>query len=160
MDAQAPAVFLRPFAGLDDPRRHNVRHRFTDILGIAILAVMCRADDWDEVVVYGRANRAWLATFLELPNGIPSVDTFARLFARLDPAAFERAFVDWTASLATASDGRLIAIDGKAMRHSFAHGWNKQMVHLASAWCERNDLVLGQLAVDEKGAGIGGEKKP
>lgn len=151
MDAQAPAVFLRPFAGLDDPRRHNVRHRFTDILGIAILAVMCRADDWDEVVVYGRANRAWLATFLELPNGIPSVDTFARLFARLDPATFERAFVDWTASLATASDGRLIAIDGKAMRHSFAHGWNKQMVHLVSAWCERNDLVLGQLAVDEKG---------
>src|SRR5688500_17619618 len=152
MDAQAPAVFLRSFAaGLPDPRRHNVRHRFTDILVIAILAVMCRADDWDEVVVYGRANRAWLATFLALPNGIPSVDTFARLFARLDPAAFGRAFVEWTASLAAASDGRLIAIDGKAMQHSFAHGWNKQMVHLVSAWCERNDLVLGQLAVDDKG---------
>jgi predicted transposase YbfD/YdcC len=153
MDAQAPAVFLRSFAaaGLPDPRRHNVRHRFTDILAIAILAVMCRADDWDEVVVYARANRAWLATFLALPNGIPSADTFARLFARLDPAAFERAFVEWTASLAAASDGRLIAIDGKAMRHSFAHGWDKQMVHLVSAWCERNDVVLGQLAVDEKG---------
>ena len=103
MDVQAPAVFLRCFSGLKDPRRHNVRHLFSDILAIAILAVMCRSDDWDEVVLYGRANHAWLAEFLELPNGIPSADTFARLFARINPNAFEHCFIQWTSALASVS---------------------------------------------------------
>ena len=150
MDVQAPVVFLRSFSQLPDPRRHNVRHRFTDMLAVAILAVMCRADDWDEVVLYGQANLLWLKEFLELPNGIPSADTFRRLFARLDPLAFERCFIEWTRSLASISSGRLIAIDGKSLRRSFAHGWNKQMVHLVSAWCSENQLVLGQIAVDGK----------
>lgn len=150
MDLQAPVVFLRCFSGLTDPRRHNVRHRFTDILAVAILAVMCRADDWNEVVLYGLANQQWLAGFLELPNGIPCEDTFSRLFARLNPDAFEKCFIEWTRSLAQSSGGRLLAVDGKALRRSFAHGWNKQMVHLVSAWCGQNELVLGQLAVDEK----------
>jgi predicted transposase YbfD/YdcC len=130
MDVQAPVVFLRCFFDLKDPRRHNVRHLFTDILAIAILAVMCRSDDWEEVVLYGLANQAWLGTFLELPNGIPSQDTFSRLFARINPDAFEKCFIEWTRSL--------------------AHGWNKQMVHLVSAWCGQNELALGQLAVDGK----------
>jgi predicted transposase YbfD/YdcC len=150
MDAQAPVVWLRAFSELKDPRRHNVRHRFTDILTIAVLAIMSRADDWDEVVLYGRVKQAWLETFLELPNGIPSEDTFRRLFARIDPVAFERCFIGWTQSLASASNGRLIAIDGKTLRRSFKHGWNKQMIHLVSAWCDENELVLGQLAVDGK----------
>jgi predicted transposase YbfD/YdcC len=150
MDVQAPVVFLRCFSGLKDPRRHNVRHLFSDILAIAILAVMCRSDDWDEVVLWGRAEQTWLATFLELPNGIPSEDTFSRLFARINPEAFERCFIEWTRSLASTSEGRLIAVDGKTLRRSFAHGWNKRMVHLVSAWCGQNELVLGQLAVDGK----------
>ena len=150
MDVQAPVVFLRCFSGLKDPRRHNVRHRFTDILAIAILAVMSRADDWQEVVLYGRANQAWLGTFLELPNGIPCADTLGRLFARVNPEVFEACFIEWTRSLASSSDGRLVAVDGKSLRRSFAHGWNKQMVHLVSAWCGQNELVLGQLAVDGK----------
>lgn len=150
MDVQAPVVFLRCFFDLKDPRRHNVRHFFTDILAIAILAVMCRSDDWDEVVLYGLANQAWLGTFLELPNGIPSEDTFSRLFARINPDAFEKCFIEWTQSLASSSDGRLVAVDGKTLRRSFAHGWNKQMVHLVSAWCGQNELALGQLAVDGK----------
>jgi predicted transposase YbfD/YdcC len=150
MDVQAPVVFLRCFAGLTDPRRHNVRHLFTDILAIAILAVMCRCDDWDEVVLYGRTNEQWLGAFLELPNGIPSEDTFSRLFARINPDAFEKCFIEWTRSLACTSDGRLVAVDGKTLCHSFARGWNKQMIHLVSAWCGQNELVLGQLAVDGK----------
>jgi predicted transposase YbfD/YdcC len=150
MNVQAPAVFLRCFFGLTDPRRHNVRHLFTDLLAIAILAVMCRSDDWNEVVLYGIANREWLGTFLELPNGIPCEDTFSRLFARINPDAFEKCFIEWTRSLASSSDGRLVAIDGKTLRHSFKHGWNKQMIHLVSAWCGQNELVLGQLAVDGK----------
>ena len=92
MDAQVPAVFLRSLsAGLRDARRHNVRHRFTGVLAVAVPAVVCRADDGDEVAVYGRANRAGLATFLELPDGIPSADTSARPSARPGPAACERA---------------------------------------------------------------------
>jgi len=150
MDVNAPVVFLRCFSDLKDPRRPNVRHFFTDILSIAILAVMCRSDDWEEVVLYGRANQQWLNTFLELPNGIPSDDTFSRVFARINPDAFEKCFIQWTQSLASSSDGRLVAIDGKVLRHSFKHGWNKQMVHLVSAWCGQNELVLGQLAVDGK----------
>jgi predicted transposase YbfD/YdcC len=150
MDVQAPVVFLRCFSGLTDPRRHNVRHLFTDILAIAILAVMCRADDWEEVVLYGLANQDWLVTFLELPNGIPSEDTFSRVFARINPDAFEKCFVQWTQSLASSSDGRLVAVDGKTLRRSFTRGWNKQMVHLVSAWCGQNEVALGQLAVDGK----------
>jgi predicted transposase YbfD/YdcC len=150
MEAQAPAVLLRFVGDLVDPRRHNIRHLFTDILTIAILAVMSRADDWDEIVLYGLANQTWLKTFLELPKGIPSADTFCRLFARLNPDAFERCFIQWTATLASKSAGRLVAVDGKSLRRSFQHGWNKQMVHMVSAWCQENELVIGQLATDSK----------
>ena len=150
MDAPAPAVCLRFLADLVDPRRPNIRHLFTDILTIAILAVMSRSDDWDEVVLYGLANQQWLQTFLDLPNGIPSPDTFGRVFARIDPDAFENCFIRWTQSLAAHSDGRLIAVDGKSLRRSFLHGWNKQMVHMVSAWCQQNELVIGQLATDGK----------
>jgi len=150
MDAQATAVFLRFFLDLKDPRRHNVRHVFTDLLTIAILAVLCKSDDWAEVVEWARANHAWLATFLVLPKGIPCVDTFRRVFARIDPAGFERCFVNWTRALAEACRGRLIALDGKTLRRSFAHAWDRRGIHLVSAWCVQNQLVLGQLAVDSK----------
>lgn len=150
MEAGAPSDLLRCFSGLNDPRRHNVRHRFTDILTLALLAVMCRSDDWDEVVVWGQQNRRWLATVLELPNGIPSQDTFSRVFARIDPDAFERCFFEWTTSLASTSDGRLIAVDGKSLRGSYSHHWDEKMAHLVSAWCDQNQLVLGQLAADAR----------
>jgi predicted transposase YbfD/YdcC len=150
MDAQATPLFLRFFAGLPDPRRHNVRHVFTDILTITILAVLCKSDDFVEIVEWGRAHLEWLKTFLGLPHGIPSADTFRRVFARIDPAAFERGFRAWTAALAEVSGERFIAIDGKTLRRSFAHAWNRQGLHLVSAWCEQNQMVLGQIATDEK----------
>jgi predicted transposase YbfD/YdcC len=154
MDAQATAVFFGFFADLPDPRRHNVRHLFADILSIAILAVMSRSNDWSEVVLYARMREPWLATFLSLPNGIPCEDTFRRVFARINPDAFERCFIRWTAALAEAGgeapEGRLIPFDGKTMRRSFQHAWDKQGLHLVSAWCEHNEMVLGQLAVEEK----------
>ena len=150
MDVQAPAALLRCFSGLTDPRRHNVRHLFADIMTIAILAVMCRSDDFDEIVLYGRANLQWLKTFLELPNGIPSAHTFRRLFARLNPDAFEKSFIEWTQSLAERSEGQQICIDGKSLRRSFQRCWAKQMVHMVSAWCGENELTLGQLAVEQK----------
>ncbi len=154
MDAQATAFFFGFFADLPDPRRHNVRHLFTDILTIAILAVMSRSNDWSEVVLYARSRETWLATFLSLPKGIPCEDTFRRVFARIDPDAFERCFIRWTAALAEAGgeapEGRLIPLDGKTLRRSFEHAWNKQGLHLVSAWCQHNQIVLGQLAVEEK----------
>ena len=130
MDVQAPLVFLRSFSQMADPRRHNVRHLFTDMLAITILAVMCRAVDWDEVVLYGQAKLQWLKLFLELPNGIPCADTFRRLFARIDPDAFERCFIEWTRSLSGVSNGSLIAGDGKSLQRSCEHGWKKRMVHV------------------------------
>src|SRR5450755_775616 len=98
MDVNAPVVLLRCFSGLHDPRGPNIRHLFVDILTVALLAVMSRSDDWDEVVLYGLANLDWLNTFLELPNGIPSADTFSRLFARIKPDEFETCFIQWTQS--------------------------------------------------------------
>jgi predicted transposase YbfD/YdcC len=150
MDVQATAVFLRFFTGLKDPRRHNVRHVFSDILTMAILAVLCKSDDWIEVVEWAKAQREWLKTFLALPKGIPSAETFRRVFARIDPAAFERCFIAWSSALPQASGDRLIAIDGKTLRRSFQHAWDKQSLHLVSAWCEQNQLVLGQIATDQK----------
>jgi predicted transposase YbfD/YdcC len=151
MDAQATAVCLRPFLDLKDPRRHNVRHVFTDLLTIAILAVLCKSDDWVEVVEWARAQRQWLKTFLALPNGIPSADTFRRVFARIDPVGFERCFGAWTATLAGTLEGKLISIDGKTLRRSFEHAWAKhQALHVVSAWCGENELVLGQVATDAK----------
>jgi predicted transposase YbfD/YdcC len=161
MDATATAPFLRHFDDLKDPRRHNVRHVFTDILTIAILAVICTADDWDDVVVWAKARHDWLKTFLALPKGIPSPDTFARVFARLDPDAFERCFIAWTGDLARAMGGGngdggkgdgndVVAIDGKTLRRSFGHAWERQTIHLVSAWAADHQLVLGQLAVDDK----------
>jgi predicted transposase YbfD/YdcC len=154
MDAQATAVFFGFFADLPDPRRHNVRHLFTDILTIAILAVMSKSNDWSEVVLYAQCREKWLATFLSLPKGIPCEDTFRRVFARVDPDAFERCFIRWTTALSEAGgeapEGRLIPFDGKTMRRSFEHAWDKQGLHLVSAWCQHNQIVLGQLAVEEK----------
>jgi predicted transposase YbfD/YdcC len=151
MDANATALFLRLFGGLPDPRRHNVRHLFTDILTLAVLGILCRADDWTDVVAWATANLPWLKTFLALPHGIPCADTFGRVFARINPAAFEACFIRWSQDLAAATDGRLVAIDGKSLRRSFEHGWDKSsMTHVISAWCGQNQMVLGQLAVEGK----------
>src|SRR4051794_31674563 len=136
MDGQATGGTLRFFRDMPDPRAHNVVHKLHDILVIAICAVICGADGWAEVEVFGHSKLAWFKTFLDLPGGIPSHDTFGRVFARLDPDAFERCFVAWTRSIPHATNGqRLIAIDGKAIRRSFEHAWDKSgMAHLVSAY--------------------------
>ena len=156
MDAQATEVLFGFFADLPDPRRHNVRHLFGDILAIAIPAVMCRADDGSEIVLYANSRKPWLATFLSLPNGIPREDTFRRVFARINPDAFEQCFIRWTTALAGAEapEGRLIPIDGKTMRRGFERAWNRRGLHRVSAWSEHNQIVPGQVAVAEKSNGI------
>lgn len=151
MDVEAPKGPLRAFAELKDPRVNRTkRHRLTDVLAIAICAVICGADGWVQVAKFGRCKRKWFETFLELPNGIPSHDTFGRVFALLDPIAFEECFMRWVAALATASQGRLIAIDGKTIRGSLDAANEKAAIHMVNAWCQANHMVLGQLATDAK----------
>jgi predicted transposase YbfD/YdcC len=140
------------FADLPDPRRaQGKRHRLSDMIVIAVTAVICCADGWSDVADFGRAKLKWFGTFLDLPHGIPCQDTFERVFARLDPDAFERCFTSWTEALAGSSRGKLVAIDGKRLRRSFAHAWDHSTAtHLVSAFAHENATVLGQLAVDCK----------
>lgn len=141
----------RHFAGLADPRSgQGRRHELTDLLTITVLAVVCGADGWAEVEDFGKAKLPWLATFLKLPHGVPSHDTFGRVFAALAPEALERCLAQWAAALAQSSGGRLIAIDGKTLRRSFDAADRKSAIHMVSAWCTANALTLGQLATDAK----------
>jgi predicted transposase YbfD/YdcC len=123
------------------------------MLVIAVLAVICGADGWAQVELFGRRMAKWLSTFLDLPGGIPSHDTFGRVFARLDPDAFERCFLAWMNALVEVTGGRLVSIDGKSLRKSFEHAWDKSgMAHLVSAFVNQggNRLVFAQLAVEDK----------
>ena len=140
------------FADLPDPRRaQGKRHKLSDMIVIAVCAVICCADSWADVADFGEAKRKWFQTFLDLPHGIPCADTFQRVFARLDPEAFERCFMNWSEALAGSSRGKLVAIDGKRIRRSFEHAWDHSTAtHLVSAFVHENATVLGQLSVDCK----------
>jgi hypothetical protein len=150
MDEQATEGLLRFFRSIQDPRAANASHEFSDILSIAILAVLCGSESWAAVEAWGWGNHPWLASFLELPHGIPSHDTFDRVFGLLDPLAFEKCFTEWTSRLVHNSQGLFIAVDGKTLRRSFKRSWSKTPVHLVSAFVSKNQLVLGQVATDCK----------
>ena len=139
------------FGEIEDPRiERSQRHRLIDILTIAILAVICGADSWVGMESFGQAKFKWLKRLLELPNGIPSHDTFARVFARLNPEQLQQSFLEWVRALVRLSDGQVIAIDGKTLRQSYDSGHGKGAIHMVSAWATQNRLVLGQCKVDEK----------
>ena len=114
------------FAQMTDPRVERSRqHQLIDIITIAICAVICGADTWVDIESYGRAKQEWLKQFLELPNGITSHDTFARVFARLNPEEFQQSFLNWVRSISKSFQGEVIAIDGKTLRHSYDHAQDK-----------------------------------
>lgn len=140
------------FGDLPDPRRgQGRRHSLSDMMVIAVTAVICAADSWSDVRDFGRAKFKWFKTFLDLPHGVPSQDTFERVFARLDPDAFERCFIAWTKALSVSSGGQLVAIDGKRIRSSFEHAWSASTAtHLVSAFASANATIFAQLAVDSK----------
>ena len=142
---------LEHFAEMPDPRRQaGRRHYLSDILAIAICAVVCGADEFSAMAEFGRAKRRWFKKYLRLPHGIAAADTFERLFARLDPEAFERCFLSWVKALAGSTDGELIAIDGKTLRRSFDRADKKAAIHMVSAWAQANQLCFGQLATEAK----------
>jgi predicted transposase YbfD/YdcC len=141
---------LKYFAELRDPRvERNREHLLEEILLIAIAAVLSGAESWNDIADYGEAKLEWLKTFLSLPSGIPSHDTFNRVFAALDPEEMEKGFVAWVSSIARLTAGEVVAIDGKALRGTRETG-KKTLVHMVSAWAESNGLVLAQRKVDEK----------
>lgn len=140
------------FEGMPDPRsRHGRRYPLDAIVTIAFCAALSGAEDWAAVAAYGRAKAEWFATFLDLPDGTPSHDTFDRVFSRLDPDAFERCFRLWTSTLA--GPGGLVgtlALDGKTIRRSFDAAAGAAAIHMVSAWACEHNLVFGQIATDDK----------
>jgi len=143
--------FLEYFADLPDPRiERRKAHALIDIITISILATICGAEHFTEMETFGQAKHDWLKTFLALKNGIPSHDTFARVFARIKAAAFQERFIRWVQAVRTKTDGEVIGIDGKTARRSRNKGAGLGPLHLVSAWASRNRLVLGQVKVDEK----------
>lgn len=141
---------IRFFEPMEDPRVERTKlHKFTDIISITIAAVICGCEDWNEIELFGNLKKDWLSTFLELPNGIPSHDTFNRFFAALDPKVLEQCFLNWIQEVAHITHGRIISIDGKRLCGSGAQG-KKAIVHMVSAWCNENNMVLGQVKTDDK----------
>lgn len=146
---QSDLSITKFFAKLQDPRRaHRRLHRLQDILVIALCAVIAGAQDWQQIVTFGHKRRDWLGSFLELPNGIPSHDTFERVFDRLKPQAFHACFRNWVQAIGAALRIKPIAIDGKTLRGSRSAKLGP--LHLVSVWATAQHLSLGQVAVDAK----------
>lgn len=139
------------FAGLEDPRiERQKRHKLIDILVIAVCAVLCGAESFPAIEDFGHARYEWLKQFLELPNGIPSHDTFNRVFRLLNPVKFQTYFLNWIQAVATVIEGEVVAVDGKRLRRSFEKATAKSAIHMVSAWATEQGLVLGQCEVDKK----------
>jgi predicted transposase YbfD/YdcC len=142
--------FLLYFSEMKDPRVDRAkRHLLNDILFITIAAVLSGADTWNDIADYGKSKIDWLSTVLELPEGIPSHDTFNRVFALIDAEEFEKIFIKWIKSIQQFPDNEFVSIDGKTLRGSRVTG-SKEVTHIVSAWANKNNLILGQIKVDEK----------
>jgi predicted transposase YbfD/YdcC len=150
MEVEKPRSFQEIFAAVEDPRiERTKRHVLLDILMLALCATIGGADGWVEIEEFGKSKQAWFETFLALPNGIPSHDTFGRVFGRLDPKQLEKCFFDWVQSISGTIKG-VIALDGKTLRRSHDQSEGKKALHMVSAWAEEAGLVLAQLATEEK----------
>ncbi len=135
------------FIEIEDPRVERTRqHKLLDIITIAICAVICGAEGWTDIETYGLAKYEWLKQFLELPNSIPSHDTFSRVFPRLNPQQFQECFLKWIKSIYKITEGEVIAIDGKFLRHSYDKGAELGAIHMVSAWHLGNRKSIGSWA--------------
>jgi DDE_Tnp_1-associated len=147
-DEYLPLSLIHHFADLDDPRRdHGKEHKLIDIIVIAICSVICGANDLTGMQEFGLAKQDWLKTFLDLPNGIPSHDTFGRVLALLDPKQFQLSFLNWIKAVAELTAGGIVAIDGKRLRRSHNRSTARAAIELVSDWARTNRLTLGQVKV-------------
>ena len=138
------------FSGVEDPRWHNRRHKLLDILIIAICAVICGADSWEDIELCGKAKEAWLRGVLELPRGIPSHDTFRRVFAVLDTGKFQCCFMEWIQAVDRLTEGQIVAGDGKTLRRSHDRSEGKKALQMVSLGASANGVVLGQMKVADQ----------
>jgi predicted transposase YbfD/YdcC len=152
VDTSSPTALIEThFSQLREPRaKHLIQHLLLDIIVITLCATICGANDWKAVAEYGRTKEEWLKKFLALPNGIPSHDTFARLFARLNPEELQLCFRQWMQAVHQVTNGELLNVDGKTLRGAREAGNNRSFVHMVSLWSATNRLVLGQRKVHEK----------
>jgi predicted transposase YbfD/YdcC len=151
MSTSPALLFLGYFDAVHDPRvDRTTLHPLPEILAVAIGAMICGADTWDDIEEFGNAKTDWFRTFLTLKHGIPSHDTFNRVLTRLCPNQFQSCFLKWIQSVATITDGQVVAIDGKKLRHSADPCDGSAAMHMVSAWASENRLILGQVKVDEK----------
>ena len=151
MKLKAKLTISDYFGEIKDPRiERTKRHKLIDIVTITICAVISGADTFVEIEEYGNAKHKWLKQFLQLPNGIPSHDTFSRVFARIDTQEFQQCFLKWIESISQLTEGEIIAIDGKTLRHSYDKNSDDSPIHMVSAWATKNRLTLGQVKVKQK----------
>lgn len=137
------------FGSITDPRDGNLSHPLLSVIGISILASICNADSWTEIEMFGQSKQKWLETFLDLPHGIPSHDTFARVFRRIAPEEFQEGFRKWTGALCERVEG-VVAIDGKTVRRSKDRTLGKSAIHMVNVWAVEQGLTLAQAKVDDK----------
>jgi predicted transposase YbfD/YdcC len=151
MSQNPTSGILEHFLEVEDPRvEYLVDHQLIDIITIALCAIIAGAGNWTEVAQFGREKQAWLAKFLSLTHGIPSHDTFGRVFAKLDPQQFQNSFLKWVQAVFEVTGGQVVPIDGKKVRRSHDRTNEQQAIWMVSAWAAENKLVLGQVKVDDK----------
>lgn len=138
------------FKKIEDHRHHNKRHKLIDVIVIAICGVIAGADTYEQIENFGKKRKRMLSRFLELPYGIPSHDTFGRIFERMNPNEFQSCFMRWIKSVTKKTKGQVIAVDGKTLRRSHDNANDKKAIHMISAWASSNQVVLGQLKTEEK----------
>jgi predicted transposase YbfD/YdcC len=151
MSETGPISLIVGFQEVPDPRvQGRCDHKLIDIIVISVCAVVSGAESWVDIANFGRAKEAWLKTFLELPGGIPSHDTFGRVFAALDAEAFQTAFMHWVEGVFRVSKGQIVAIDGKTVRRSHNRAIGTDAIHMVNAWATHNGIALGQWKTDAK----------
>lgn len=151
MIAQPTPSIIHHFSSIKDPRvDRQKKHRLQDIFFISLCAMICGADNWVAIEEFGLSKEAWFTDLLGLENGIPSHDTFGEVYAAIDTDHFSLCFSRWVADLATLTEGEVIAIDGKCLRRSLDKASKKAAIYMVSAWAQQNNLVLGQVKVDDK----------
>jgi len=138
------------FSQITEPRESNKSHKLLDIITIALCATICGCDGWIQMEEFARSKQEWFESFLDLPHGIPSDDTFARVFAAIDPDEFQKAFISWVKVIQTMTRGEIVAIDGKTLRRSHDRSAGKKPIHMVSAWACENHMVLGQVKTEAK----------
>lgn len=151
MQEKKAVAIVEHFKNIEDPRIERGKlHNLMDIIAIAICAVICGADTWEDIELFGEAKHEWLKQFLELPNGIPSHDTFGRVFSIISPVEFQRSFLNWIKAISESIEREVVVIDGKTSRRSYDKSKGKGAIHMVSAWATANRVVLGQVKTEDK----------